>query len=342
MQLVFFGRIDLAECHMNGQGCKKCALERNPANQKITTKEFVKRLKEVHGDKYDYSLVVWKDKNSKIKLICPEHGIFKRRADQIRQGKGCPKCARKIKNQKQTKDTAKFVGEAKKIHGDRYDYSKAEYVRSDKKLIIICSKHGDFNQKPSDHLFGYGCEKCAVEETGKLIRKSVDEFIRQAKEVHGDHYDYSKVEYVNSTTKVKIICPKHGIFKQTPDTHIKDRGCPVCSESKGEKRIRKFLKTQEFKFKAQHAWEDCRLERLLYFDFYLPEINSVIEYHGKQHYEPVEIFGGEERFKLQQLRDKIKKDYCISKGIGYIEISYEVEDIEDFLINEFNNIINHY
>ena len=122
--------------------------------------------------------------------------------------------------------TEEFINKAKQIHGDKYDYSKVEYINNQTKVCIICPKHGEFWQIPSSHLIGIGCPKCSG--TKKL---TTEEFISKAKQVHGDKYDYSKVEYVNAKTKVCIICPEHGEFWQTPSSHTQKKGCPFCAKN---------------------------------------------------------------------------------------------------------------
>ena len=108
--------------------------------------------------------------------------------------------------------TYEFIEKAKKVHGDKYDYSKVEYVNSRTKICIICPQHGEFWQTPNAHLMKEGCPKCKGENVSKVNRRTTNEFIEKAKKVHGDKYDYSKVDYKNNSTKVCIICPIHGEF----------------------------------------------------------------------------------------------------------------------------------
>ena len=124
-----------------------------------------------------------------------------------------------------------FILKAREVHGWKYDYSKVDYKDSHTKVCIICPIHGEFWQKPDNHLNGWGCKKCGRKICAKNTRKTTEEFIKRAKDVHGDKYDYSKVEYINSKTKVCIICnekdkngKEHGEFWQTPDNHYK-YGC---------------------------------------------------------------------------------------------------------------------
>ena len=179
---------------------------------------FLEKVKKVHQDKYDYSLVDYKNSNTKVKIICPKHGIFEQQPSDHRNGRGCSKCSKPPKY-----NTVSIINEFKKIHPNSgYDYSLVDFLRMDSKVQIICPKHGIFQQTPNQHIRGKGCYKC------KNLTK--DEIIEQFQKVHQDKYDYSLVDYKNSNTKVKIICPKHGIFEQRPSDHKRKAGCPICSK----------------------------------------------------------------------------------------------------------------
>lgn len=193
--------------------------------RKLTTEEFIQKAKEVHGDKYDYSKVEYKNNTTKVCIICPEHGEFLQIPYHHLQGSGCSKCSKieRINNQRYTKKV--FVERAKEVHSDKYDYSKVDYKDSKTKVCIICKKkgHGEFYQKPNHHIRGVGCPWCG----GRY--KNTGDFVKRAREVHGDKYDYSKVEYKNFSTNVSIICPNHGEFCQKPSNHINGGGCPSCA-----------------------------------------------------------------------------------------------------------------
>ena len=133
--------------------------------------------------------------------------------------------------------TEEFIKKAREVHGDKYDYSKVEYKGVKHKVVIVCPHHGDFNQNPSNHLLGAGCPICQKEHSASLLRKTTDWFIQKAHEVHGNKYDYSKVNYVNSSTKVCIICKIHGGFWQLPGSHIKGHGCVKCRNVKYTKEV---------------------------------------------------------------------------------------------------------
>jgi hypothetical protein len=127
-----------------------------------------------------------------------------------------------------------FVEKAIEIHGGKYDYSKVVYKGNNKTPVeIIClkPKHGSFNQTPSNHLSGKGCKKCAIEERAKKkLEKAREEFVEEARKIHGNKYDYRKVVYKGSKTLVEIICLKHGPFYQTPSNHLNGHGCPFCTK----------------------------------------------------------------------------------------------------------------
>ena len=127
--------------------------------------------------------------------------------------------------------TKEFIKKAKKIHGDKYDYSNVNYINSRKKVEIICSKHGKFQQKANNHLNGSGCIKC-----GGKFKKTLKIFIENSKKIHGDKYDYSSVKYVNNFTKIEIICSKHGKFQQNPANHLSGQGCPNCGINSRKKK----------------------------------------------------------------------------------------------------------
>jgi len=279
-------------------------------NKKLNTEEFIKKSREIHKNKYDYSLVKYVNANTKVKIICPEHGVFEQIPYSHLKGLNCLYCVKTI-------DTKTFIEKSKKIHKNKYDYSLVKFNKSNIKIEIICPEHGIFKQTPNNHLCGFGCPSCAGNK--KLTTK---DFIKKSKKIHGNRYDYSLVEYKNANTKVKIICKKHGIFKQTPYKHLKNQGCPNCKNSKGETLIRNYLENKKILFEQEKIFKNCKNKQFLPFDFYLPEYNICIEYDGIQHFKPIEIWGGVKSLKENQKRDKIKTDYCKENNIYLIRIKY--------------------
>ena len=203
--------------HIHGRGCSKCI----PRRKKITVEDFIKRATEVHNGKYGYNRVkVINSNKDKVEIYCEEgdHYFFQR-VDGHLQGKKCPICYKKVKY-----DTKKFIELAKKVHGDKFDYSKVNYVDINTPVVIICDKKHKFLQNPASHLAGRGCSICTHH-----FPLTTEEFIERAKEVHGDRYDYSQVNYVNSSTMVTIICREHGPFNVLPFNHLRNVNCPKCA-----------------------------------------------------------------------------------------------------------------
>jgi hypothetical protein len=231
--------------------------------------------------------------------------------------------------------TDSFISKSKNIHGDKYDYSKVKYIDSHSKVKITCFIHGVFEQKPYCHLNGEGCRKCSDEIKFQKRRHNKHIFIERAKKIHGDKYDYSIVEYKNVRTKVEIICPKHGVFKQTTPHHLNGVGCPTCNSSKGELFIEKILLENNIKYNRQYIFSDCRNIKTLPFDFYLPEYNTCIEYDGRHHFEPIDLWGGKESLEYVINNDKIKEKYCIDNLINLIRINYK-EDVKKTLLEKIN------
>lgn len=127
------------------------------------------------------------------------------------------------------KTTEEFIADARKVHGDKYDYYMVSYDNSKIKVAIMCPIHGTFYMSPNNHLKGQGCPKCGDLSMANARRNSIDSFIEKARQSHGDKYDYSQVEYIDNRTKVTIVCPKHGPFSQTPSDHVHGAGCPKCA-----------------------------------------------------------------------------------------------------------------
>lgn len=195
----------------------------------LTTDEFVKRAREIHGDRYDYSLVEYVNNKTPVIIICSEHGVFEQRPDNhVDMKQGCLQCGIKQRNNYKRLGNQNFITRAREIHGDRYDYSMVICVNARTPVMIICPEHGMFEQRPYLHLKGQCCPQCAIERQ----KLTIDEFIACTKEIHGDRYDYSMVIYVNAHTPVMIICPEHGMFEQTPNNHrAMKHGCPKCAQT---------------------------------------------------------------------------------------------------------------
>lgn len=311
------------------QNCPKCGVLKQANTVTMSTEEFIEKARKVHGNKYDYSKVVYKKSKIRVLIGCKVHGYFQQKPNTHLNGSGCLKCSGKEKLTTKT-----FIEKARKIHGDRYNYLSVVSNGADTDVVIVCRIHGKFCQTPKSHLSGRGCLKCGGKE--KLTTKT---FIERAKLVHGNKYDYSKVNYINNYTKIKIICKVHGEYEQLPRSHYNScQGCPKCNTSKGEKVIIKALDSLGILFEKEKKFKDCMDKQLLRFDFFLPEQNILIEYDGKQHFEPRKFSSNvsdkkaEEVFNNIKRRDQIKNKYAKDNGIKLIRIPYyDFDRIEEIL-----------
>lgn len=262
------------------------------AKQK-TLEEVIEQFKAVHGDKYDYSLVNSAGSHDKVKIICPKHDyIFEQKVYAHLQGRGCIKCKYENQSNNIKSNLEEFIMKARAIHGDKYDYSKAVYTKAANKITIGCPKHGDFEQSIILHLNGSGCPKCSYEQRAKKSSKTQYQIIEEFKKVHGDTYDYSEVKYVNNSTKVKIICKKHGSFWQSPISH-KKAGCPKCGNIRSIESSK--LSTEEFIIRAVSIHEHR-------YDY------SKVDYEGTQI--PVEIICKEHGSFFQRPNDHLSGNGC--------------------------------
>ena len=323
--------------HLNGNGCKVCSIEKRANDLRLTSEEFIEKANEVHGEgRYDYSKTKYIDYSTDVIIICHNHDEpyeFKQKPNNHLNGKGCRKCQYEKVSNSLKSNTKEFIEKANKIYGlGRYDYSEVEYVSSIIDVYIICHNHKipyKFPRTPSDHLQRKGCPICANEKLADLFKLTKEEFIEKANKVHGEGtYDYSKVEYVNMKTDVIIICPIHGEFPQTPNSHIYGEcGCSKCNKNKGEESVRKFLTENKIEFEEQKKFEGCKNVYPLRFDFYLPKYNLCIESDGNPHSEKINWNGKltneqmEKELKLNQKRDDIKNEYCKKNGIALLRVN---------------------
>ena len=282
---------------------------------------FIEKAKLVHGDKYDYSKVDYKNNKTKVCIICPKHGEFWQRPDKhLSQKRGCPYCGRTKK-----RTTEEFIAESKKIWGDKYDYSKSQYVNDRSKICLIDKKTGrEFWQNVKSHLNGY----CDIDVSPRK-NLTTDEFIAKAKEVHGNKYDYSKTEYKNFETAVCIICKKHGEFWQTPHMHLGGKGCPVCNTSKLEKEIIDLLDRENIQYEYQKKFDWLKYKNRMSIDFFLPNENIVIECQGRQHFREEKFFDSNGGYNGLVTRDKVKKKLCNEHGLRVLYFSHYMHDYWD-------------
>ena len=211
---------------------RRITREKNRKASLINIEEFITRSNKIHSSKYDYSLVEINHMNDVVDIICPHHGKFKQQVKAHLKGRKCTPCSHGNLTLEQ------FIASVNKVHNNKYDYSQVtEYKDTSTIISIICPIHGLFEQKAITHKIGRGCNKCGIDRTANACTLSQDEYLDRCREVHGDRYDYSKVEYVNSNTKITIKCHIHGEFLKNPNKHINEgEGCKTCAFIESGKR----------------------------------------------------------------------------------------------------------
>lgn len=316
----------------------------------VNSKEqFVEFCNKLFNNKYDYSKVDYINNNNKVTVRCPIHDYeWDILPSSHMRGRGCKKCGYENLSEKTLNTFEYYLSKFYDVHGDKYDYSKSEYINSHTPILIQCKNGHEFYQTPNKHTKGANCPYCLGRH------KTQEEFIEQAQKENNNRYTYEKTVYINNHTKVIVTCPKHGDFMVTPMNHIKKgqpRGCRLCTESRGEMYIRSYLENNNIKFKTQYWFEDCRYILPLPFDFAIfnedDTIKFLIEHQGQQHFQPVR-FGGisdqraANNLNIVNTRDVIKDEYCIKNSIPLLKINYDEisnipELIESFVVNSPNN-----
>jgi len=307
----------------------------------FTTDIFIKRAKEIHGERYDYSLVKYTNAKTRVKIICSEHGMFEQIPYNHLSGKGCKECGCIENGRNRSITLEKFLEKARSVHGDTYDYSKSKIENYKTKIEIICKIHGSFFQTPTNHLSGKGCKECGMISTLNHIQEncssSTEDFIKKSKELHGDTYDYSLVEYKNNSTPVEIKCEDHGIFLQSPRDHLRGHGCHTC----GLLKARHFLGTSKLEedfvnsIKSFYSGEVITSVRdkipPMELDIFIPEFNLGIEINGS--------YWHSERFKDKNYHIR-KYNLCKSKNIRLVSIwEWEILKDKDKIENFIKNLI---
>jgi hypothetical protein len=252
--------------HLSGAGCRKCA-----GTAPSTTDEFLAKAKVVHGDRYDYSKVVYTGNKKKVTIICPNHGAFEQKPNSHLNGSGCRSCGYSTLSDKFKHQQERVIANFIAIHGNNYDYSKVEYVNSKQKVIVTCVTHGDFEIAPDHHINRkQGCAKCYYE----AMRLTNEQFIEKAKAIYGDKYDYSNTRYTTGDAKVEIFCPTHGVFKQLARTHLRGESCHKCSVEHRTFDNDKFIT----KAKSVHG-DKYSYENVAYVG-YFKKVSITCEKHG--------------------------------------------------------------
>jgi hypothetical protein len=243
-----------------------------------TQEKFIEEVSKIHPE-YDFSNTVYVGSKSKLKVVCLKHGEFEILAGTLLKGGKCPYCNQEEARKRSSKSLDTFLEEVKLIH-PTYDFSKVEYINNKTKVEVICDIHGSYYTTPNILLRGGKCPYCNREEVRRRFSKSLDTFLNEVKLIHPE-YDFSKVEYINSSTKVEVICKEHGSFFAQPHTLLKGCGCMKCSEARRGKSVK--LTYDKFKKKLlEQGKGHLHIKEEDYKDRNSP-LAFTCDIHGEQH-----------------------------------------------------------
>lgn len=301
-------------------------------SRSFSEEQFQQRLKENYGDKFT-TLTPYKNFNSEIKVKCNDCGNeWIAIGKNLLRGRGCKKCA----ILKQRKSNDKFVEEFISNYGNKYELL-SDYLNGNTKIKVKCKKCDNIWETKPYHLSHTKseCPKCMHKKRGINSTKSQNQFVKDVYEKHQNKYIVVG-NYINAKTKIEIKCNEcDNNWKIVPYSLLQGVGCPICNQSKGENAIAIYLKEKGINYESHYTFDKCRNKNPLPFDFYLPKLNSCIEYDGVQHFKPVEFFGGEEKFLYNRENDDIKNIFCKDNKIRLIRISYkQFKNINKILENK--------
>lgn len=319
--------------HLVGKRCNKCV------RPSYDTLSFIKCAKNKHGEKYIYTKTHYINTKTNVIITCPIHGDFQTTPNRHLDGVGCPKCANKYSGKNGSYSTEDFIRIGKEKYGNLYDYTKTNLEEKDEKgrVTITCNEICE-DGKPFGDLKVY--PNIFLQRNFKRKKLSNDYFIRMSKFIHGNKYDYSKVDVTNTDEngKITIICPKHGEFKQTPHSHLRGDECILCRNTQEgifHNQFRALYPNIEIIRQKRFDWLGRQS-----LDFFLPQYNIAIEYQGKEHFEESKRFHKrEEDFKKQNERDKKKKNLCYKNGLKLIYFTFDKKRKEFLNEKVYNRVI---
>ena len=311
---------------LNGSRCPYCG-----GTHKKTDVQFQQEVHALVGDEYVF-LDTYVNNYTKIRVKHNKCGnVYGVQPNNFIHGNRCPFCSSSAK-----KTDTQFCQEVYILVGNEYIFIDS-YVNAMTKLRVRHNKCGNvYEVAPSTFLSGYRCPYCAG-----LAKKTDKEFKHEVYTLVGNEYVFLDT-YVNSYTKLKVkhdVCGN--IYEVKPNSFLSGKRCPFCNSPKGETIINKILDKLGINYEYQKTFPDLKDGRLLSYDFYIPDQNILIEYQGIQHYQPVDIFGGETTFKKQQKHDQMKLDYAKEHGYNLIAVPYTADTlpkIKKYLIKHGLNL----
>ena len=295
--------------HRKGKGCPLCKNSKISKLKTLTKDVWVKRFKDAHGERYDYSNFDPANMDHQHEIVCKQHGPFSQDPHSHASGKGCPKCAQERSSQRQMKGQEQAMEEIKEKWGDKYTYPSFHYKGHDGKLVVNCPLHGDFSTTFGNHISGHGCPRCAYERISLARMVENREVKQRAMEIHGGKYSYEWMDYKGMKKSIKILCNKHGEFTQMAETHLSGSGCPDCATpvSKGEQELYDVV----LKMCPDAVQSDHSVLGRRELDIYIPSKKIAIEFNG--------VYWHSDKIKPKKYHYDKWKD-CKEKGIRLIQI----------------------
>ena len=275
---------------------------------------------------------------TKIEVWCknPNHKSELKVLADFKRGKSRCKQCKYSKHAEELKHSFDYIYNFIKLEG--YELLSTEYKNNGEKLKIKCNKNHIFLMNFRDFQQGYRCPHCYNERRHEVKKYSTEYISKKIKE---EGYTLLS-EYKNSTSKIMLQCPNNHEYETEWSNFQQGRRCPICNESKGEKKVTEVLNKYNVKYIFQHKFNDCKFKNKLPFDFYLPDYDICIEYDGQQHFEPIDFSGKGYEYALDRfiscvINDTIKNDYCKKNNINLIRISYkDFDKIEEVIKNRIN------
>lgn len=297
----------------------------------LKTDEFIKKAREVHGDKYDYSKVEYVNNHTKVCIICPKHGEFWQVPNSHLNGNGCPVC---VGLKRLTKED--FINRANRVHNYKYDYSNCNFISTHFKVDIICPIHGTFSQLPKNHLKGQGCPECGKLYAKEWQKGNYDGFMEESKKRFGDIYEFPNIkeEYVNSHSVIHIKCKKCGnVFTKIACDHLTSPhgGCLKCYSNVSSEEQKLGHEIESIVGKENVLYRDRDALNGREIDIYIPSLKIGIEYDG--------IYWHSEKYKDKNYHLE-KTEECKKHDIKLIHI-FEDEYIHhaDIVHSKIRHII---
>ena len=310
---------------LHSSGCAECG--KYSGNARLDKAKVIDRIEAKFPGQYLTDKVEYVNQRTPVNLTCKKHGEFSKTPKVLFKGIGCPECSKE--NRSNNGDA--YFEKVTKMHNGKYDYSEAKYVNSYTKIKIKCPEHGYFEQRPDTHL-KHGCLKCGLARR----RMGRDEFMTEVKRLHPELVIDAGCEYTTQDKPAKLKCARHGYFhkiasdllRTRPDGKAMTGGCNKCAASYGEQRIMHLLSSWNILYVREY-----KIPKSTYrYDFYLPNLNILLEYDGEQHYRPVEMLGGTEGFVKRTRRDYVRDELAVIFNIPLIRIPYtKYDELETYL-----------